>query len=350
MNKLLTIVIPTYNMQDYLHRCLDSLGLKDEALMDQLEVLVINDGSKDDSSAIAHEYKSKYPNSFRVIDKENGNYGSCVNRGLKEAAGKYIKVLDADDWFDTEAFAKYLNALNEIAADMVLTPFVSHYEPSGEEQLSTQPCLQEGKIFNFNSFPQDKIFRYSMHMVTYRTEMLREMNYHQTEGISYTDTEWTHIPQYAINTFTWINTPIYQYCIGRAGQTMDASVLARNIWKYEVICRSLIENAKKYLHKEQYPLAEEFNLQQIEFLATNIYRMFLVLVQPTEDDLTHLKLFDAYLKGACPIVYDKVGKSPLKKWLPLRYVCIWRRIGIRIPVDTIRETYRKLKYGSKYKS
>lgn len=86
MQKLLTIVIPTYNMQDYLPRCLDSLVLYDGALMEQLEVLVINDGSKDNSSAIAHEYEAKFPNTFRVIDKENGNYGSCINRGLKEAA------------------------------------------------------------------------------------------------------------------------------------------------------------------------------------------------------------------------------------------------------------------------
>ena len=86
MQKLLTIVIPTYNMQDYLHRCLDSLVLYDGTLMEQLEVLVINDGSKDNSSAIAHEYEAKSPNTFLVIDKENGNYGSCINRGLKEAA------------------------------------------------------------------------------------------------------------------------------------------------------------------------------------------------------------------------------------------------------------------------
>ena len=78
MTKLLSIIIPTYNMQKYLRHCLDSLLVSDE-MMDQLEVLVINDGSKDNSSKIAHEYETKYPNTFRVVDKENGNYGSCVN-------------------------------------------------------------------------------------------------------------------------------------------------------------------------------------------------------------------------------------------------------------------------------
>ena len=72
MEKILTIVIPTYNMQDYLRRCLDSLIVPEEQ-MQRLEVLVVNDGSEDNSSAIAHEYQDKYPDTFRVVDKENGN-------------------------------------------------------------------------------------------------------------------------------------------------------------------------------------------------------------------------------------------------------------------------------------
>ena len=90
MNKILTIIIPTYNMEKYLRRCLDSLIIDEEG-MKQLEVLVFNDGSKDSSSQIAHEYQDKYPDTYRVIDKNNGNYGSCINIGLKEAKGKYVK-------------------------------------------------------------------------------------------------------------------------------------------------------------------------------------------------------------------------------------------------------------------
>ena len=105
MDKILSIIVPTYNMEKYLERCLSSLIVSDEQ-MAMLEVLVINDGSKDRSSEIAHGYESRYPDTFRVIDKTNGHYGSCVNRGLQEATGKYVKVLDADDWFNTENFAE----------------------------------------------------------------------------------------------------------------------------------------------------------------------------------------------------------------------------------------------------
>ena len=345
MAKLLTLLIPTYNMQAYLHRCLDSLLVSDEQ-MQLLEVLVINDGSKDNSSVIAHEYEAKYPNTFRVIDKENGNYGSCINRGLKEATGKYIKVLDADDWFDTYEFQKYLMQLQTVDVDMVLTPFMSVYEKTGEKQLCTQPYLQESKVYLFNECDSQTILRYSMHMVTYRVELLRKIQYVQTEGISYTDTEWTHIPQYSISTFVWMQYVVYQYYIGREGQTMNADVLAKNIWKYEVICKSLIDNRyTNLLDKERYLFAEELNMSQIEFLAVNIYRMFLVLVLPSKEDINHLKQFDAYLKKTCPQVYKCVGKAPLKKWLPVPYIKIWRCFGVRISIDFLRDAYRKLKYG-----
>lgn len=98
MENILSIIIPTYNMEKYLDKCLASLIIEDKELMRQLEVLVVIDGAKDRSSEIAHTYQNRFADTFRVIDKENGNYGSCINRGLKEATGRYVKVLDADDY------------------------------------------------------------------------------------------------------------------------------------------------------------------------------------------------------------------------------------------------------------
>lgn len=117
MEKLITIIIPTYNMERYLAKCLDTLVISDEN-MGLLEVLVVNDGSKDASGRIAHWYEGKYPATFRVIDKENGNYGSCVNKGLQEAKGKYVKVLDADATFAREEFNGYVDFLKETDADL----------------------------------------------------------------------------------------------------------------------------------------------------------------------------------------------------------------------------------------
>lgn len=342
MQKLLTIVVPTYNMQDCLNRCLDSLIIPPE-LMEQLEVLVVNDGSKDNSSAIAHEYEAYYPNTFRVIDKENGNYGSCINRGLAEAKGKYIKVLDADDWFDMREFGKLMARLSSVEVDMVLTPFRS-VDVTGKEICVNAQDLPAGEILDFNTLDKSLLYRYSMHMVTYRTSLLKDIGYKQTEGISYTDTEWTHCPQYAVNRFVYYPFVVYHYFVGREGQTMDPAVLSRNIWKYETIIHSLVDNRKRY-DVDRCALAEELNMQQIVFLASNIYRRFLVLVKPSSSDMAHLKEFDGYLRETCPVAYNVTAKLPLKRSFPFHYVLFWRCTGKRLSVDRFRDLYWKVKYN-----
>ena len=119
MVKVLSVIIPTYNMESLLGECLDSLLVHKN--LDKLDILVVNDGSKDKSSQIAHDYEHKYPGVITVIDKENGNYGSCINAVLPLAQGKYVKVLDADDKFNTINLDLFLNLLGDIESDLVLT-------------------------------------------------------------------------------------------------------------------------------------------------------------------------------------------------------------------------------------
>ena len=222
MEKILTIVIPTYNMQDYLRRCLDSLIVPEEQ-MQRIEVLVVNDGSKDNSSAIAHEYQDKYPDTFRVIDKENGNYGSCVNRGLKEASGTYIKILDADDWFDKTILAQYVEFLKTLNVDLVLTDYQIVYENSdkvisclySDQHITPNYILSVEKILS-----QKPIFYGQMHGFTYRTKLLKEINYRQTEGVSYTDQEFVDIPFTRVKSVYYFPNILYNYILGREGQTM----------------------------------------------------------------------------------------------------------------------------------
>lgn len=341
MNKLLTIVIPTYNMQAYLHRCLDSLIVPDKQLA-QLEVLVVNDGSKDNSSAIAHEYETKYPSTFRVIDKENGNYGSCVNRGLKEATGKYIKVLDADDWFDTNEFTKYLTALQKVDVDLVLTDYNIVDAGSMSASVAYKPNLQKGIIYTFRDCNADEVGIYTMHAVTYRTQMLRDIYYSQTEGISYTDSEWVHLPLYSVKSMAYFDLNVYQYLVGRDGQTMDPKVMIRTINHHEIIARSLIENEEK--HPSQ-GFAHETIQRQIEYLLIKVYRTRLALQDEASFNQEEMAAFDLYIKEHRPDMYRKMGKLPLKKGMPIPYVLYWRVLGHRFPVDGIRNLYRRIRYG-----
>lgn len=344
MQKLLTIVIPTYNMQDYLHRCLDSLILNDEMLMNLLEVLAINDGSKDNSSDIAHEYEVKYPNTFRVIDKENGNYGSCINRGLKEATGKYIKVLDADDWFDNTEFARYMGELGRTKVDMVLTDYQIVDEYGNLVQKKVYDDIEPNKLFAFQKYTNPGVY-FAMHSLTYRTDMLREIGYCQTEGISYTDTEWVFYPQHGVKSCIYLPYDVYRYVVGREGQTMDSKVLLKSVSHYDKLLRAMVDFSN-HLSQEDKALYTYQRIEaQIAHLSVGIYRTCLVLQNAENYDKVLIKEFDEFMKKERPNVYKQAGKLKLKKYLPIHYVRYWRMTGKRFSVDWIRETYRKIRYG-----
>lgn len=342
MNKLLTIVIPTYNMQNYLHRCLDSLLLPDKQ-MEQLEVMVVNDGSKDNSSIIAHEYETKHPKTFRVIDKENGNYGSCINRGLKEASGKFIKILDADDWFDTAEFSRYLDELQTIDADMILT---NHQVVDDVGNLTRKYSynIEPNKLFAFQEYTEPGVY-FAMHSISYRTEMLRSINYRQTEGISYTDTEWVFYPQHGVKTCIYLPYDVYRYVVGREGQTMDSKVLLKSVSHYDKLLQAMVDFAN-HLSAEDKALYTYQRIEaQIAHLSMGVYRTCLVLQDAGNYDKALIKSFDDFMKNERPQVYKEAGQLTLKKYLPIHYVRYWRITGKRFSVDWIRDTYRRIRYG-----
>ena len=194
MDKLLSIIVPTYNMEHYLRKCLNSL-IVETSLMNQIEILVINDGSTDNSSMIAHEYETQFPNTFRVVDKRNGHYGSCVNEALKLATGKYVKLLDADDSFDREAFSIFLEKIADADVDMILTDYVTINEVGNESAPHQLECngIDPYQTYAFSYlYTQKPDFIYYMWNVTYKLSLVKNMHYVQTEGIPYTDTEWVY--------------------------------------------------------------------------------------------------------------------------------------------------------------
>ena len=239
IDKILTIIIPTYNMEKYLRHCLDSLIVPN---MEKVEVLVINDGSKDSSSAIGHEYQDKYPQTFRVIDKENGNYGSCVNRGLKEAKGKYVKVLDADDSFDTASFEQYIEVISNLDVDLVLNDTQIVDEGGHNTKYWNVQNAEKLIVNDFNS----KFLNPTMHSVAYRTKNLKRLGYSQTEGISYTDQEWIFWPMSVVDTYFYMPIPLYRYLLGREGQTMDPKIISKALPQEIIILERMVGIWEKY--------------------------------------------------------------------------------------------------------
>ena len=340
MDKILTIVIPTYNMEKFLRRCLDSLIISDKTLFEKLEVLVVNDGSKDSSSKIAHEYEDKYPNVFRVIDKENGNYGSCVNRGLKESKGKYIKILDADDSYKRDCLYEYLLKLQDSDADLIINDC---------DILS----VSGGKIDEFSySLPKnqsDKIIiplTIQMHCVAYKTNNLREINYTQTEGISYTDQEWIFMPMTTVNSIYYIKVPLYDYYVGREGQTMDPNVYLRNFWQEITIIKRML--SQFYSAEISFGKAKQYMYEKIEDRIRTLFKNVLVIAGCCQSN--DLIEFDKFLSSEYPHFYnDVVMNIHLSRQIPFRFIKYWCNNGYQIPknhpiliVFRYKNIYRKV--------
>ena len=228
-------------MQELLPRCCNSLLVQKN--LDFLEVLIINDGSKDNSLQIALEYCNKYPGIFKAIDKANGNYGSCINRGLKESTGKYIKILDADDYYDTHELDNLLDKLKTCNSDIIFTPYTIRefnldikYRFSIAKKYINKESEQD--VFNFEKDNLHELRR--MHCMCTKSSILKDNKYFQTEGISYTDTQFVFYSFLYGKSIILLNYNIYQYCIGRNEQTTSqASIIRCNMHFYENAYRLL---------------------------------------------------------------------------------------------------------------
>lgn len=325
MSKILTIVIPTYNMEKYLHGCLNSLILRDE-LMDLLEIIIINDGSRDSSSQIAHEYEKKYPHTFLVIDKENGNYGSCVNVGLEKSKGKYFRILDADDWFNNEQFGVFLNTLKDINADVIITNYTLHRQGKQPKTIAIEELFPQ-KTYEINKCDfSSKRFREMlvMHSMTYKRDLLFSISYKQQEGISYTDIEYCYFPFSKARNMIRLNIDLYQYRIGREGQTMQSGNMVKNIDHFYMVANRILEDYlenTEALHDRQTAL--------IYIMSNPIYQIYLInliLMRKTQAHHWEVMLKTERMVKHSKDLYNFVCSYTYKK---IPFVRIWHKLGVR---------------------
>lgn len=305
--KILTIIIPTYNMEQYIARCLDSLLIKDN--FEKLDILVIIDGGKDRSSEIAHTYQDKYPQVIRVIDKENGNYGSCINIGLQEAKGKYVRVLDSDDYFNINSFQQYINELIGIDSDMIINPFSII---KNDKIIETNDLLFKKYIEEF-TLMSDRELPSQMHCITYRKDILSKMKYRQTEGISYTDTEWCFYPLALVKSVTMLKINVYQYILGRDGQTVEKSIFVNRIYQLQEIVIKML----KYLTSE-INLEKKVRYRMEDYLFSKLELIYPIgAYSNNKRDLSLLKEIDSLALNYNDNFYSRVKSISLVNKLPI---------------------------------
>ena len=222
-SKLLTVVVPVYKVEPYIHKCLDSLILPNP-LMERLEVLAVDDGTPDRSAEMAEEYVKKYPGTFRIIHKENGGHGSAWNRGLAEATGKYIRFLDSDDWYSTGDFGRLMEKLQQMDVDVVISNYNRYFVQRDEFEPMRGVALEEGIIYNADDMdwtkqPWEVTYFWRC---TYRTAMLQAEQPLFLERVFYDDTKLFFASAMLARSVCYLDLTIYNYLLGREGQTMTA--------------------------------------------------------------------------------------------------------------------------------
>lgn len=325
-------------MEKYLHKCLDSLIVSDEK-MPLLEVLVVNDGSKDSSSRIAHEYEVKYPQSFRVIDKENGNYGSCINRGLKEATGRFIKVLDADDYFENEVLCNYMEFLEQCDSDLVVSDFDIVNE-SGHCLSEFTFNLPTEKQFFLKNIPNAMNILLWHQAITYKKVVFNNLDYKQTERISYTDDEWIFKPMFAVTGIVYFPQLLYHYLRGREGQTFDSKVIQKSLSQRVAVVKEMVGYYEKNI-KRCLPDNVAFVTEKLARRIQVVYD-YHIIVFPTNENNHQLIAFDKYLEQISPSIHNHL--NDLANNYGWHYIRQWRKMdhSLYAPEIAIIRIKRKL--------
>lgn len=241
-NKILTIVVPTYNVEKYLDRCLLSLTY-DTKVLDKIEIIIVNDGSKDNSLAIARQYESKYPQSIKVIDKENGGHGSTINAGLETAVGKYFRIIDSDDWVNIDDFGKYILELEKLNTDIVLTRYSREMVYNGTNVAVGYDNLEYDKVYDINKLDLSLLGDgyFSLATSSIKTDKLRESKLYLDENTFYVDMEYVVLPMTHLSTFIYLDRDIYRYWLGRPQQSMDTKNLFNNRSHHARVVKRLVE-------------------------------------------------------------------------------------------------------------
>ena len=212
--KILSVAIPCYNSQAYMTHAIESV-LSAAAYRDQLEILIIDDGSRDDTGKIADQYEQQYPGVIRAIHQDNGGHGGAVMTGLRHVVGKYFKVLDSDDWLDEAELPGVIRTLEQVDADLFICNYV--YEKAGKKHKHVMRCR--------HAFPVNTVFRWLdtrpfpvgqyllMHSMIYRTRLLLNCGLELPRHTFYVDELYAYVPLKMVQTMYYMDVSLYHYFI-----------------------------------------------------------------------------------------------------------------------------------------
>lgn len=231
---ILTIAVPTFNMESCLAKNLETYY--DEALDGKLEVLILNNASQDRSAEIAEEFCRRAPMMYRLINRRSRSYGASINDAIQQARGAYFRIVDADDWVNTAELVKLIRELEHYTVDVALT----NYEIVDMRTGQMTPVVAQGVVYNtvLHDLKQPKKTLPSIHGTTYRTQLLRDCDFHMQDGLFFVDEEYIVLPYLQVRTVIYFSFDIYRYQVANPNQ----STSPRNRARYQ-------EHRERILHR-----------------------------------------------------------------------------------------------------
>lgn len=278
--KLLSFAVPCYNSAAYMEKCISSLLIGG----DDVEIIIVDDGSTDETPKIADRLVREHPAIIRVIHQENGGHGEAVNTGIREAKGLFFKVVDSDDWVKEEAYMLVLEKLRELAGsekqlDMFITNFV--YEKVGEKHkrvMQYRRTLPTDELFTWQDVGRFKKGQYIlMHSVIFRTKLLKECKISLPAHTFYVDNLYVFEPLPYVKNMYYMDVNFYRYFIGRDDQSVNESVMIKRVDQQIMVNKRMYE----YYSKKRLSLLSNRKLRHYMYnyleIITTVSSILLIL-------------------------------------------------------------------------
>lgn len=320
--KLITFAVPSYNSQAYMRKCIDSLLAGGE----DVEILIVNDGSKDDTGAIADEYEAKYPTICKAVHQPNGGHGEGVNQGIRLGSGLYYKVVDSDDWVDETAYREVLATIKKHMAedslpDLYVTNFVyDHVEDHTAFTRTFKKNLPVGKFFGWKdvrTFRKGSVLM--MHSLMYKMSVLRECKLELPKHTFYVDNIFSYTPLPYVRKMFYLDVDWYHYFIGRNDQSVNMAVFARRNDQQNRVMKTMAEaydvRALKNIDKKL------FKYMVYDLACLMIVTLTFTLAKPAKDkeDKASVKKLMKEKKAALKVLWKDIKKHDRWLYRKLRY-------------------------------
>lgn len=313
--KLLTFTIPCYNSQDYMEHCIESILPGG----DDIEILIVDDGSTDRTAEIADSYAAKYPNIVRAIHQENGGHGEAVNAGIRNATGLFFKVVDSDDWVEPDSYEKILDKLREFAGsqttlDMFLANYV--YEKAGANHK---------KVMRQLGFPKDELFTWNdirhfykghyilMHSVIYRTKLLRECGLVLPKHTFYVDNIYVYKPLPNVRTMYYMDVDFYRYFIGREDQSVNEKIMISRIDQQLRVNKIMLDDVN--LRKVSNAKCRKYMFNYLEIIT--VVSTIMLIRSGTEENLEKKRELWHYIKEKDIGLFHKLRRGIMGRTMNL---------------------------------